>query len=180
MSEIVLETERLVLRTWDEHYGRLLDKHCNTDAVMEHLGGKKLPDDHKELVDWLISQQSDYGFTYWVVETKDTQEFLGFCGLVRVDEPDSTVLGAVEIGYRFRSDVPRKGYATEAAQACLDRAFEDREEMDGLRVVSRTVEANTRSWKLMERIGMKRDPRLDYVAAGEEAKFIVFVRTYKD
>lgn len=176
MSKVIIETERLRLRTWNAHYGKLLGHHCNTDEVMGHLGGKQSPSQHEEMVNWLIEQQDDYGITFLAMERKGDDEFLGFCGLIRVDEADSTVLGATEIGWRLRSDAQRKGYAKEAAQACLRYAFT---ETDGLRVVSRTVAANVPSWGLMQKLGMHHDPRLDYLS-GDGTAFIVYVATYDD
>lgn len=176
-SEVVIETKRLRLRTWNEAYGDRLNTYCNTDEVMEHLGWKQSPAKHRQTVEWLIEQQSDYGITFWVMERKEDDEFLGFCGLIKVDEPDSTVLGATEIGWRLRSDMQGKGYAKEAAVACLRHAFE---ETDGLRVVSRTVKANVESWGLMQSLGMRHDHRLDYTARGEAEPFVVYVATYED
>ncbi len=179
MSEIVLETERLVLRTWDEHYGRLLDKHCNTDAVMEHLGGPQSPKKHSEMVKWLIDQQNNHGTTFWVMETKERRDFLGFCGLVKVDEIDSTVLGCTEIGWRLRADdaFRRKGFVKEAAKASFKFAFENRKE---LRVVSRTTLGNVASWNLMQDLGMWHDPRLDYYSTKDDDNYIVHVLTNED
>ncbi len=48
-----------------------------------------------------------------------------------------------------------KGYATEAARSLLEFGF-DRGGLD--EIVSFTVPANERSWRVMERIGMKHDP----------------------
>lgn len=182
-SRIILKTERLKLRTWTDHYGDLLHTHCNTQAVMEHLGGVQSPAKHREMVRWLIEdQQKPFGTTFWVVERQNdgghlSGEFLGFCGLVKVDEADSTVLGATEIGWRLRQDAQGKGYAKEAATACLHYAFR---ELDGLRVVSRTVDKNEPSWGLMERLGMRRDRRLNYVPEEGGDPFIVYVATYED
>lgn len=172
-----METPRLRLRTWNEHYGNLLNDHCNNDEVMRHLGGKLSPKKHREMVEWLVQQQTDYEITFWVMERKENDEFLGFCGLVLVDEPDSTVLGATELGYRLRSDRQTKGYATEAAIACLYHAFCKLKE---LRVVSRTIVQNEPSWGLMKKLGMRHDPRLDYTATDEIDPFIVYVVDYDD
>lgn len=175
-SNVVMETPRLRLRTWNEHYGSLLNDHCNNDEVMRHLGGRKQsPEEHHEMVEWLIQQQTDYEITFWVMERKEDDEFLGFCGLVLVDEPDSTVLGATELGYRLRPDQQGKGYAKEAAIACLHYAFHD---LGALRVVSRTVVENKSSWGLMKKLGMRHDPRLDYAATGETDPIIVHVADY--
>ena len=173
-----METGRLRLRTWTPELGSLLDKHCNTAAVMAHLGGPTDRATHLELVDWLIHQQAKHGTTFWAMERKRDGEFLGFCGLVIVDEDDSTVLGATEIGWRLRADEQGKSYAKEAAIACLYHAFEVQHVQ---RVVSRTVLANAPSWGLMRALGMRPDPRLDYLPKDNPSEaLIVHVATHKD
>lgn len=177
-SEVMIETKRLRMRTWTPEYGRLLDHHCNNDEVLAHLGGRMTGKQHQDLVDWLIWQQQTYGITFWVLERKRGGDFLGFCGLIIVDEEDSTVLGATEIGWRLRSDAQGKGYAKEAAIACLYHAFED---LNSLRVVSRTVKGNAPSWGLMKSLGMRSDPRLDYLSKDDpEEPLIVYVASYRD
>jgi len=59
----------------------------------------------------------------------------------------------------FHEDAWGRGYAKEAAVASLDHAFE---KLGAERVVALTVEGNTRSWGLMERLGMTRRTDLDY------------------
>lgn len=66
---------------------------------------------------------------------------------------------AVEIGWRLARDSWGSGYATEAASAVLDFAF-DEAELD--EVLSWAVPANVRSTQVMERIGMERAPELDF------------------
>jgi RimJ/RimL family protein N-acetyltransferase len=52
-----------------------------------------------------------------------------------------------------------KGYAAEAARAALREGFE-LHGLDG--IVSFTVLANARSWRVMDRIGMTRSPGEDF------------------
>ena len=177
LTTVVAETKRLRLRTWADADGALLARHCNNPEVMEHLGGPMDEAGHGRLVRWLHQQYANHGTTFWVVERRDDGEFLGFCGIVKVDEPDSTVLGCLEIGWRFRSDVAKQGFATEAAIASLYAAWE--KEDDPLRIVSRTSVCNIPSWRLMARLGMRHDPRLDYLDRHGDTH-IVHVLTYSD
>jgi RimJ/RimL family protein N-acetyltransferase len=78
-SELVLETKRLRLKTWNAEHGRLLNEYCNNDEVLAHLGGTMTAKKHQELVDWLIWQQKTYGITFWALERKRGGDFLGFC-----------------------------------------------------------------------------------------------------
>ena len=173
----VIETKRLRLRDWKAADEATFAQEFNIPEVTKWLGGPLSDPEQKTLHDWLVSeQQEEYGHTFWPVEAKDSGEFLGICGLVIVDEEDSTVLGATELGYRFKLAAQGQGFGTEAAIACLRYAFEVQE---CWRVVSRTTIENTSSWALMKRISMRHDPRLDYASADGTA-FIVHVMTISD
>lgn len=171
---LILETNRLRLRKWRSADEATFADECNVPGVTDLLGGPLSDAKQKELFDWLQEQQAEYNHTFWPVEAKDTGEFLGICGLVTVDEEDSTVLGATELGYRLKPAAQGNRYGTEAALACLRYAFETEE---CWRVVSRTTVENAGSWTIMKRIGMRHDTRLDYVSA-DGTPFIVHVMTH--
>ena len=65
----------------------------------------------------------------------------------------------VEVGWRIAYEHWDKGIATEGARAALDAAFG---ELGLPEVVSFTVKGNTRSRRVMERLGMRHDPREDF------------------
>ena len=154
-----IETARLVLRDWREGDAEAFDRHTNTPAVMRWLGGVKSAEDIREVADRLARWQEERGFTFWVVERKQDGAFLGFCGLKIADDSNGTILGAVEIGWRFREDSWGHGYAKEAATAALGHAFEV---LEADRVVAITFNQNEGSWGLMKRLGMRRREDLDY------------------
>jgi RimJ/RimL family protein N-acetyltransferase len=156
----MIETERLYLRDWREDDAEPFYRHTNTPAVMRWLGGVK----DRAFLDEVVTSrfmrwQEERGFTFWVVERKEDGEFLGFCGLKIADDAGSPVEGEYEVGWRLREDAWGQGYAKEAAAASLDHAFGA---LGAQRVVALTVEGNTPSWGLMERLGMTRRPDLDY------------------
>ena len=62
-----------------------------------------------------------------------------------------------EIGYVFNRRFQGKGYATEAASALVNKAFK---EWGARRLVAMCTPLNERSWKLMERLGMRREGTL--------------------
>ena len=168
-----IDTERLVLRNWTaedaEPFLRL-----NTPEVMRWLGGVKSPEFMESVVrDRFMGWQEARGFTFWAVERKQDGELLGFCGIKIADDAGSPVEGEYEIGWRLREDAWGQGYAKEAAIASLDHAFGP---LGAERVVALTVDGNTPSWGLMERLGMTRRPDLDYVgAAWAEGMVIVYM-----
>ena len=75
---------------------------------------------------------------------------VGHVGLRFLPEFDGT-----EVLYAFLPDLHGKGYAREATEASLDFGFE----VVGLpSILAITLEANVRSWGLMQRLGMTRGP----------------------
>lgn len=85
-------------------------------------------------------------------------DFIGYVGL-SVPAYDAPFMPAVEVGWRLDRRYWGKGYATEGARAALAFGFSE----IGLdEIVSFTVPANVRSWRVMERLGMTRDPADDF------------------
>lgn len=159
MTDIVAETERLVLRRWGEGDARAFYDIMNTPAVMQWLGGVQDFEKWSAAYDRLQGYDRDFGHTFWIVERKDDGEMLGFCGLKRVNYEGAPNPGMVEIGWRFRESAWGHGYATEAAACALDLAF-DRFGAD--RVTAITVGGNRASQKVMLRLGMTEDETLAY------------------
>ena len=158
----MIETKRLLLRDWRDGDEHLLDRHCNTEAVMRWLGGVQPFQKQADAVERLKTYARNWGHTFWAVERKSDGEFLGFCGLKRANGAGSSVLGEVEIGWRLREDAWGQGYAKEAALASLRHAFA---RVGAQRVVALTVDGNMASRGLMARLGMRRREDLDYVDA---------------
>ncbi len=156
----MIETDRLIVRDWREEDWAPFFAGTNTPGVMRWLGGVMDDDGMAAMRARVVRCAADNGFCFWVVERKADGAILGFCGLKRADAPGSSVTGAIEAGWRLREDAWGRGYAREAAVATLDAAFE---RYGAEEVVALTVIENTPSWGLMERLGMRRRPELDYV-----------------
>jgi len=98
------------------------------------------------------------GYGLWAVERKDTAGFIGYVGLWPATFP-AHFTPAVEVGWRLAADQWGHGYATEAARAALAHGFDSL----GLEeIVSFTSSVNVRSWRVMERLGMRRDANGDF------------------
>lgn len=169
-AKTILTTRRLRLRTWRGGDATAYDQHCNIDDVMEHLGGVMTPSRLKLEVKWLIRNQQRDGISFWVIERKRDHAFVGFCGLIRVRETSSNLFGRIEIGWRVRSDMWRRGYAYEAAQAVLNYGTEHFAEQ----IISRVSPGNVASRGLMHKLGMRRMPELDHIDPCDGAPLIVY------
>jgi RimJ/RimL family protein N-acetyltransferase len=153
-----LRTERLLLRRWRDD-DRAPFAALNADpVVMEHLPAVIAPDESDTFVDRLEVEFDDVGFGLWAVEVVGGAPFIGYVGLHRA--PESVPFApAVEVGWRLAHEHWGNGYATEGARAAIDFGFREAR-LD--EIVSFTVPANVRSWHVMERLGMTRDPADDF------------------
>lgn len=159
MADIVAETARLILRTIEESDAALQDRLLNTPAVMARLGGVK---ERHEIETKHAKARASYaqdGFSFLMMIEKATGEMVGHCGIKRVDNPLAHNQGDHEIGWLVREDRWRRGYAEEAMRAVLDWAFG---RVGAPHVVALTDQLNIPSWKLMEKLGMKRRADLDF------------------
>ena len=162
MADFRLETERLVLRDWRDSDAEDFHRLHSDLKVMETLGPvREMSYTTDLIVDLRERSRRNGGFTYWAVELREDGRVIGFCGLDRGHE--GPIVGELEIGWRLASDCWGRGYATEGALACLAWANAN---LPGERCVAITAAINTRSRRLMERIGMTRRPELDFDHAG--------------
>lgn len=121
MKQMILETNRLYLREIEQSDYDSLSKILQDEEVMyayEHAFSDK------EVQEWLERQITRYhndGFGLWAVILKENNKMIGQCGLTIQDCDNEKV---VEIGYLFQKVYWHKGYATEAAIACKEYAFD--------------------------------------------------------
>jgi ribosomal-protein-alanine N-acetyltransferase len=147
---VILETPRLVLRTWTLDDAEAAFAVYSDPEVMRFLSGppaRDVEETRARLAARPIAQQERYGFCLWAVVEKATGTVIGSCGLKHLDDgPD------VEVGYHLARSAWGKGYATEAAAACLRYGFERL----GLRRILAVVNpANGASRRVLEKIGMR-------------------------
>lgn len=153
-----LRTERLLLRGWTPA-DRIAFAAVNADPrVMEFLGGVLTREQSDAMVDRIEAKFQRQGFGFWAVEVPGVAPFIGMVGL-SVPSFDAAFMPAVEIGWRLDAAFWGRGYASEAARAALEFGFGPA----GLdEVVAFTTQGNLRSRRVMERIGMTRDPADDF------------------
>jgi len=154
----VIDTPRLQLREWEDEDIPAFSLINQDPHVLEFLPGPLTPKETEDFVARIRNHFQTHGFGLWTVCLKETQEFIGYVGL-NVPGFEAHFTPCVEIGWRFGSQHWGKGYATEAAQHVLSWGFEF-----GLKeIVSFTVPANTRSIRVMEKIGMTRNPKDNFL-----------------
>ena len=145
---MVLETKRLLLREMNmEDYDALL----RVLSDPENMWHYPYTCDGQHVKDWIERNMNRYrkdGFGLWAVCLKDTGEMIGDCGLT-LQNIEGEILP--EIGYHIRRDCQRKGYASEAAMAVRNWAFQN---TDYPALYSYCKYTNTPSIRTAESIGM--------------------------
>lgn len=153
-----LETDRLILREWREEDFEPFARINNDPLIMEYFPRRLADKDSDKLAKRFQAHFKKYGYGPYVVQNKEDGAFMGFVGLQKV-ESDVPFKGAVEIAWRMDYEYWGKGYATEAALAVLHHAFT---ELGLKEVVAYAVHDNTRAIHVIEKIGMKQDPKGDF------------------
>ena len=153
-----MRTERLLLRRWRGE-DRAPFAALNADPrVMEHFPAVLSRAESDALAERIEAHFAEHGFGLWALEAPGVASFVGYVGLVwaRFAAPFTP---CVEVGWRLAAEHWGRGYAPEAARAAAAHGFGEL----GLReIVSFTVPANANSRRVMEKLGMIRDPADDF------------------
>lgn len=145
---VVMETERLVLRTFTGHDTNLIYELNSDPDVTQYTHDlvKDIIHAAEILEKVILPQYALYNHGRWAVHLKPSLQFLGWCGLKYRPE-----LNEVDLGFRFKKEAWGKGYATEAAFASIQYGFE----RVGLKQITGRAEIeNVASWKVLEKCGM--------------------------
>ncbi|EDP96102.1 GNAT family N-acetyltransferase [Kordia algicida OT-1] len=95
-----------------------------------------------------------YGIGRWAVIHKESQEFLGWCGIKFTPKNNE-----YDIGFRFFKKYWNKGFATETAKACVDYGLKT---LELPKIVGRAMKANKASIKVLEKIGLQYEHDFDF------------------
>lgn len=151
----ILQGPRLRLRPWQptdaeafaalnadpavmRHFPQVLDR-AASDAFLERIG----------------AHFAEHGYGFWAVERHAEPGIIGLCGLASIPW-EARFTPAVEIGWRFAVAHQGQGYAEEAARIALAHGFGP---LNLPEIVAFTIPENTRSWGLMQKLGMMEDGR---------------------
>ena len=144
-----LETARLRLRTWRPSD---LDPFAalNADSeVMQHFPSTLSREETAAMISRIEAHFETHGYGFWVAELPHRAPFIGMIGLA-VPSFETSFTPCVEIGWRLARPWWGQGLATEGARAALAYGFEH---LALPEIVSFTVPGNTRSRRVMEKLG---------------------------
>ena len=117
---MILETERLILRQMTQEDYPALCRMLQDPLCMYAYEHAFSDEEAQAWLDRQLKRYREDGFGLWAMVRKDTGEMIGQCGLTWQDAGGERVL---EVGYLLQRAHWHHGYATEAAVACRDYAF---------------------------------------------------------
>ncbi len=146
---IVTETPRLILRYFTpDDLDALTPILADSEVMRYSISGVKTRSQTEEFITRLLSIYQKYNFGLYAVIYKETQQLIGYCGLLAWNFED---LEEIEIGYRLATAYWGKGLATEAATSVRNYAWN---ELNINRLICIIEPENTRSIRVAEKLGM--------------------------
>lgn len=146
--KVIIETPRLKLSEIIEEEPEEMYLLNSDYAVIQYTGDDGFKD--VEAARQLIinyPQYKKYGYGRWTARLKENNEFIGWCGLKFNEDIEE-----IDIGYRLLKKHWNKGYATEAARACLKFGFT---QLNMKRIIGRAEKENTASIRIFEKLNMQ-------------------------
>lgn len=149
-EEIVLQTDRLILRRLCTDDAQFMLDLLNDEAFLRHIGDRgvrTLDDARQYILNGPVVSYSKHGFGFYRVELGETGVSIGIAGLAKRES-----LGDVDVGFAFLPAYRSQGYAYESASAVMTYA---RNTLGLTRIVAITSSANEDSARLLEKIGLR-------------------------
>lgn len=147
-EEVIIRTERLALRPLTESDLPELRAILQDEETMTAYEGAF---SETEVQAWLAKARESYreaGFGLWAVVLAEGHRMIGQCGITLQEIEGECVH---EVGYLFNPQFWGQGYAREAAQGCVDYAFN---KLDVTRVYAQIRDSNLSSMNVAIRLGM--------------------------
>lgn len=146
---VLLTTKHLLLRHVRPHDDESFYLLFSDPEIMRYGDGVQTREWVQTWVKKQIEQYHQPGYAAYVVVEKKSDQIIGYCGLFYF--PDVNGNPEVEIGYRLVRSAWGHGYATEAAGAVRDYAFD---KLNIQRLIAMVDPSNTASIRVAEKIGM--------------------------
>ena len=146
--ETILETPRLLLREKRLEDAPFFLELNSNPIVIQYTGDVAFKDlkGAENIVRYVMNQYTQNGYGRLLVIEKATGNYLGWCGLKYHPDTKET-----DIGYRFLQSEWGKGFATEAAKACIDYGFSN---LNLTRIIGNAMKENIASINVFKKLGM--------------------------
>ena len=142
---IYLETDRLILRNYQLKDINDFYELMSQEFVARHQGFAPLSLERcEQSVNKMLTNDS-----YLAIELKENGKVIGTLEQRKEDES-----GNYAIGYELSEKYGKKGYATESVKALISHLFLT---LDARRICADMSARNVNSWRLMERLGFRKE-----------------------
>jgi len=146
----MLETKRLLIRQWQDQDIEEFTALNRDPEVMEFFPNLMSESEVRSMVSRCRESIEERGWGFSAVEERASGRFIGMVGIH--ETPFELPFGLrIEVGWRLAKAYWGKGYAGEAALACLDYAFNT---LSVDAVCAFTPTHNLRSRRVMDKLGM--------------------------
>ena len=149
-GRLIISTQRLELREVTLADAPFIRNLLTSPGWLQHISDPEIASDKdaaRYIREKVIREYRNQGMGLWAVIEKSSGTATGLCGLLR-----RTHLKHVDLGYAFLPEFQGKGYAREAAKACLEYGSN----VIGLdRIIAVTKPDNPGSIRLLESLGMQ-------------------------
>lgn len=147
-----LETNRLILRMFTEHDAEVVAAMCNNVKIYQHTLHIPYPYTKQDALTWIgfheENRENERMYDLAVTD-KLTGQLLGSVG-ISIHKP----FNHGELGYWIGEEHWGKGYATEAAEAMIKFAFDEKRLH---KVYARCFDSNPASGKVLEKLGLEKE-----------------------
>lgn len=146
----IFETDRLRLKEFTLDDSKFIVELLNSPGWLQFIGDRNIKTEEQAkiyLENGPIKSYKENGYGLSLVEKKDDSIAIGMCGIMKretLDHPD--------IGFAFLPGFNGKGYAFEIASATMDYA---KHQLKISKILAITVSNNSKSIRLLEKIGLK-------------------------
>ena len=148
VADTIIETERLMLRrmTMDDEDALLTV--LGDPLAMKYYPAAFSREDVRAWIERWVASYAENGYGLYAMTLKSTGEVIGDCGHAKQDVEGVT---EIEIGYHVLRALQGKGYATEAARACVEYGFA---KLGAKKLISLIRPENLPSRRVAEKMGM--------------------------
>ena len=149
-----IETKHLILQKFrEDDFAAVHSYASNLENVVYMPFGPNTEDDTKAFISMAISEAEKVPCKnyYYAVMLKDSGMLIGSCD---IGYRNLLSTNEAEMGWLLHRDYWNQGYGSEVGEALLDFGFE---EMNLHRIVANCDAENIASFRVMEKIGMRRE-----------------------
>lgn len=151
---LILETERLWLKPLELSHTAEFFKMDSNPKVHEYLWQKPVEtvDETIKIIENVLTQYKNNDIGRFAIYLKETNEFVGWCGLKFNTDVVNNKTNFYDIGYRLAEKFWNNGYASEAASEWLRYGFE---ELKLEKIVAAAHVDNNASNRILQKIGLQ-------------------------